>query len=105
MLFSSRSSWSATELTDRLEVTPRTLRRDVTRLRDLGYPIESTTGRYGGYALGAGGTPEVATVLSEAEGLAASLTHADGLASHAEFAASLSAKAPAVKRLSWRTAR
>ena len=55
VLFSSRSSWSATELTDRLEVTPRTLRRDVTRLRDLGYPIESTTGRYGGYALGAGG--------------------------------------------------
>ena len=33
----------------------RTLRRDVTRLRDLGYPIESTTGRHGGYALGAGG--------------------------------------------------
>ena len=43
------------ELVDRLEVTTRTLRRDVTRLRDLGYPIESTTGRYGGYALGAGG--------------------------------------------------
>jgi predicted DNA-binding transcriptional regulator YafY len=42
-------------LTDRLEVTGRTLRRDVTRLRDLGYPIESTTGRHGGYALGAGG--------------------------------------------------
>ena len=55
MLFSSRSSWSAGELVDRLEVTPRTLRRDVTRLRDLGYPIESTTGRHGGYALGAGG--------------------------------------------------
>jgi predicted DNA-binding transcriptional regulator YafY len=55
VLFSSRSSWSAYELTDRLEVTPRTLRRDVTRLRGLGYPIESTTGRYGGYALGAGG--------------------------------------------------
>ena len=55
VLFSTRSSWSAQELTDRLEVTPRTLRRDVTRLRDLGYPIESTTGRYGGYALGAGG--------------------------------------------------
>jgi len=55
VLFSSRPSWSAVELTDRLEVTERTLRRDVTRLRDLGYPIESTTGRYGGYALGAGG--------------------------------------------------
>ncbi len=55
VLFSTRSSWSAAELTDRLEVTGRTLRRDVNRLRDLGYPIESTTGRYGGYALGAGG--------------------------------------------------
>ena len=55
VLFSSRSSWSAPDLAARLEVTPRTLRRDVTRLRDLGYPIESTTGRYGGYALGAGG--------------------------------------------------
>ena len=45
----------AEELADRLEVTTRTLRRDVTRLRDLGYPIVSTTGRYGGYELGAGG--------------------------------------------------
>ncbi len=55
VLFSSRSSWSAPDLAARLEVTSRTLRRDVTRLRDLGYPIDSTTGRYGGYALGAGG--------------------------------------------------
>jgi predicted DNA-binding transcriptional regulator YafY len=55
VLFSARPTWSADELTGRLEVTTRTLRRDVTRLRDLGYPIESTTGRHGGYALGAGG--------------------------------------------------
>lgn len=55
VLFSSRPAWSAPDLADRLEVTSRTLRRDVTRLRDLGYPIESTTGRHGGYALGAGG--------------------------------------------------
>ena len=55
VLFSSRPQWSAGELTARLEVTARTLRRDVTRLRDLGYPIESTTGPYGGYVLGAGG--------------------------------------------------
>jgi predicted DNA-binding transcriptional regulator YafY len=55
VLFTTRPSWSADELVERLEITPRTLRRDVTRLRDLGYPIESTTGRYGGYALGAGG--------------------------------------------------
>jgi predicted DNA-binding transcriptional regulator YafY len=36
VLFTSRPQWSAQELTARLEVTPRTLRRDVTRLRDLG---------------------------------------------------------------------
>jgi predicted DNA-binding transcriptional regulator YafY len=54
-LFSGRSSWRADELAQRLGTTTRTLRRDVTRLRDLGYPITSATGRYGGYELGAGG--------------------------------------------------
>ncbi len=54
-MMSGRASWSADELAERLEITTRTLRRDVTRLRDIGYPIASTTGRYGGYELGAGG--------------------------------------------------
>lgn len=54
-MFTTRASWNADDLAERLEVTTRTLRRDVTRLRDLGYPIASTTGRYGGYELGAGG--------------------------------------------------
>ena len=36
------------------EVTERTLRRDVDRLRDLGYPVQSTTGTAGGYSLGKG---------------------------------------------------
>jgi predicted DNA-binding transcriptional regulator YafY len=54
-LLSSRSSWRGDELAERLEVTERSIRRDVTRLRDLGYPVESTTGPYGGYSLGAGG--------------------------------------------------
>jgi predicted DNA-binding transcriptional regulator YafY len=54
-MFSTRPSWNAEELAGRLEITTRTLRRDVTRLRALGYPITSTTGRYGGYELGAGG--------------------------------------------------
>ena len=54
-MFSTRPSWNADELAGRLEITTRTLRRDVTRLRALGYPITSTTGRYGGYELGAGG--------------------------------------------------
>lgn len=54
-MFTTRPSWNADDLAQRLEVTTRTLRRDVTRLRELGYPITSSTGRYGGYELGAGG--------------------------------------------------
>jgi predicted DNA-binding transcriptional regulator YafY len=54
-LMSSRGTWRGNELASRLEVTERSVRRDITRLRDLGYPIESVTGKYGGYSLGAGG--------------------------------------------------
>jgi predicted DNA-binding transcriptional regulator YafY len=54
-LLSARGGWSGAELADRLEITERTLRRDIVRLRDLGYPIEATTGPYGGYELGSGG--------------------------------------------------
>jgi predicted DNA-binding transcriptional regulator YafY len=53
-LLQSRSSWAGPELAERLEVTPRTLRRDVDRLRSLGYPIEGATGVAGGYVLGRG---------------------------------------------------
>src|SRR5919108_2244738 len=48
--------WSATELGERLEVSPRTVRRDVDRLRELGYPVEATMGSAGGYRLVAGGS-------------------------------------------------
>ncbi|MTV24362.1 WYL domain-containing protein [Nitriliruptoraceae bacterium ZYF776] len=50
-----RPVWSGQVLADRLGVTTRTVRRDVTRLRDLGYPIEAAAGPDGGYRLGAGG--------------------------------------------------
>src|SRR5690606_27919298 len=43
-------------LSERLEVTPRTVRRDVQRLRDLGYPVDATPGVAGGYRLGVGST-------------------------------------------------
>ncbi|MGD9990962.1 helix-turn-helix transcriptional regulator [Pseudonocardia sp.] len=46
--------WSGDELSNRLEVSPRTLRRDVERLRELGYPVETSRGTYGGYQLAAG---------------------------------------------------
>jgi predicted DNA-binding transcriptional regulator YafY len=55
-LFQARRYWSGAELSERLEVTPRTLRRDVDRLRSLGYPVNSTSGAAGGYQLGAGAT-------------------------------------------------
>jgi len=55
-LFQARRYWSGAELSERLEVTARTLRRDVDRLRSLGYPVDSTAGTGGGYQLGAGAT-------------------------------------------------
>ena len=55
-LFQARRYWSGAELCDRLEVTARTLRRDVDRLRTLGYPVNSTSGVAGGYQLAAGMT-------------------------------------------------
>ncbi len=53
-LFQARRDWQGGELADRLEVSRRTIRRDVGRLRDLGYPVESLTGPAGGYRLRAG---------------------------------------------------
>ena len=53
-LLQSRRQWSAAELADRFGVTPRTVRRDVDRLRVLGYPVDATTGRAGGYRLASG---------------------------------------------------
>ncbi|MEV0726547.1 YafY family protein [Micromonospora purpureochromogenes] len=47
--------WSGAELAERLGVTPRTVRRDVDRLRELGYPVNATKGSPG-YRLGAGAT-------------------------------------------------
>jgi predicted DNA-binding transcriptional regulator YafY len=46
--------WPGSELAGRLGVTPRTVRRDIDRLRDLGYPVEATMGVLGGYRLVAG---------------------------------------------------
>ncbi|KAA2285728.1 helix-turn-helix transcriptional regulator [Arenimonas fontis] len=53
-LLQSRRHWPGGELAERLEVTPRTVRRDVDRLRQLGYPVRSDGGPGGGYELAAG---------------------------------------------------
>jgi predicted DNA-binding transcriptional regulator YafY len=53
-LLQARRSWSGAELSERLGVNVRTIRRDVDRLRALGYTVTSCTGTAGGYELEAG---------------------------------------------------
>src|SRR3954451_16526921 len=53
-LLQGRRDWPGTELAERLEVSGRTIRRDVERLRALGSPVDSLTGPAGGYRLRAG---------------------------------------------------
>jgi len=70
MLLQSRSSWKAAELADELNVSERTIHRYMTMLDDMGIPIYSERGPYGGFSLVRGYklpplvfTPEEATVL------------------------------------------
>lgn len=53
-LLQTPREWPGSELASRLDVTTRTVRRDIDRLRDLGYPVESSMGVLGGYRLVAG---------------------------------------------------
>jgi predicted DNA-binding transcriptional regulator YafY len=53
-LLQAHRDWPGTELAGRLGVTTRTLRRDVDKLRQLGYPVHAAPGTAGGYRLGAG---------------------------------------------------
>ncbi|NUS73513.1 MAG: YafY family transcriptional regulator [Corynebacteriales bacterium] len=53
-LLQTHRYWPGTELADRLDVSPRTLRRDIERLRELGYPVDASRGIAGGYQLQAG---------------------------------------------------
>ncbi|GAB2681371.1 helix-turn-helix transcriptional regulator [Thalassiella azotivora] len=67
-LLQARRSWTGAELAERLDVTTRTVRRDVERLRGLGYPVHTTRGA-AGYRLGAGAsTPPL--VLDDDEAVA-----------------------------------
>jgi predicted DNA-binding transcriptional regulator YafY len=53
-LLQSHRYWPGTELSERLGVSVRTLRRDIDRLRELGYPVQAQRGVDGGYQLAAG---------------------------------------------------
>lgn len=76
-LLQTRREWSGSELRARLEVSPRTLRRDIDDLRALGYGIEATRGRHGGYRLGAGAAvPPLTLTADESVAIAVGLRQA-----------------------------
>lgn len=78
-LLSSRAQWTSAELAHRMHVDARTIRRDVARLRDLGYVVESDPGPWGGYRLGAGRqVPPFVLDDEEALAVAVSLREAAG---------------------------
>jgi predicted DNA-binding transcriptional regulator YafY len=79
-LLQARATWPGPELAERLEIDRRTLRRDIERLRRLGYPIEARRGRDGGYRLAAGSTmPPLLLDDEEAVAVAVGLRSAAGL--------------------------
>jgi len=94
-LLQARPHWNAPELADRLGITERTVRRDVTRLRELGYPVEAASGRTGGYQLGRGGAlPPLLLADDEAVAVALGLRAAatGGVAGYDEAAVAAMAK-------------
>lgn len=71
-LLQSRPHWAGNALAERMQVHPRTLRRDIDRLRQLGYPIQASSGVAGGYAFRAGrALPPL--LLDDEEALAAAI--------------------------------
>src|SRR3954470_7188703 len=80
-LLQSRRDWTGPDLAARLEVTTRTLRRDVDRLRHLGYPVDAGSGPAGGYRLGVGAAlPPLLLDDTEAVAIAVGLRTAPGAA-------------------------
>lgn len=78
-LLQSRPVWSGPELAERLGVTTRSVRRDIDRLRSLGYPVQAAPGAGGGYQLGAGkALPPLLLDDQEAVAVAVSLRLAAG---------------------------
>ncbi|WP_326952063.1 helix-turn-helix transcriptional regulator [Amycolatopsis sp. NBC_01286] len=80
-LLQTPREWPGSELADRLGVSPRTIRRDVERLRELGYPVEASRGVTGGYRLIAGtAMPPLVLDDDEAVAIAVGLRTAAGQA-------------------------
>ena len=104
-LLQTHRHWPGPELAGRLEVTERTLRRDIERLRELGYAIEATRGAAGGYRLGQGArlpplllTDEEAVTMAIGLRLAAAQGIVDGEQSSLSALAKLEQVLPAALR-------
>lgn len=80
-LLQARRLWAGGELAARLGVTERTVRRDIDRLRDLGYPVDATPGTHGGYRLSSGASlPPLVFDDDEVVAVAVGLRAASGVA-------------------------
>jgi predicted DNA-binding transcriptional regulator YafY len=78
-LLQTPRDWTGSELADRLEVSQRTIRNDIDRLRALGYPVHASRGPIGGYRLEAGATlPPLLLEDDEAVAVAIGLRSATG---------------------------
>jgi len=78
-LLQARRHWSGADLAARLDIDARTLRRDIERLRELGYPVQASAGVGGGYRLAAGtAMPPVLLDDDEAVAVAVALRVAAG---------------------------
>ncbi|MBD8059224.1 WYL domain-containing protein [Cellulomonas sp. JH27-2] len=92
-LLQARADWTGPELAARLGVTDRTVRNDVARLRELGYPVHATRGREGRYRLGAGAKlPPLLLDDEEAVAVAVGLRTLTGVAGFEESGARALAK-------------
>lgn len=92
-LLQVKPRWSGPELAERLGVTTRTIRNDVNRLRELGYPVDATLGSAGHYRLGPGAKlPPLLLDDEEAVAVAVGLRAATGIEGIAESSARALAK-------------
>src|SRR5688500_10106451 len=93
-LLQTPRDWTGVELADRLEVSSRTIRNDVERLRTLGYPVVATRGNVGGYRLGAGAQlPPL--LLDDEEAVAVALSLRTAASGAVEGVEETSQRAPA----------
>lgn len=92
-LMQSRPAWPGTELAERLGVSARTIRNDIDRLRELGYPVDAVRGPAGYYQLGVGAKlPPLLLDDEEAVAVAVGLRTGAGVSGMAESSARALAK-------------